>query len=428
ILLTGANGMLGSQVLARILFDPLITVYCVLRGDPWERMLESFRKHGLTESILQVARARGSLRLLKTTDLCSEKLGVSAIEYSNILENVDTIVHAAWKVNFNLPLAEFEPFISCSRALAELSCEASKRVRYHFIGSYASTFNYQETLHRRDSFVLVGKSYPSYILIIFQGYSISKLIAENSLLRIHKQYSSNFDLSIIRVGQICGESTTGSWSRNEMMPMMIASLPVIGAFPRSFPNVSWIPSDVCADALRDVVVSSSPITHEGLQIIHLANPHITPWTEVVSNIAEIAGLSKPELLPFPEYIKRIREHGHGQGPPLPVSRLLPYFIKSLEEGTMPEKYASLCVSESLKYSPALAKCPPIASAILQRIVHHLIPISPLNSSSPVFLFGPWSATPESQVNQALLQPIRDRLFALSIRFRAEFSDDLNTLE
>ena len=36
-----------------------------------------------------------------------------------------------------------------------------------------------------------------------------------------------------------------------MMPMMIKALPVLGALPRNMPDVTWIPSDVCAAALAE---------------------------------------------------------------------------------------------------------------------------------------------------------------------------------
>ncbi|KIJ41088.1 hypothetical protein M422DRAFT_172849, partial [Sphaerobolus stellatus SS14] len=221
--------MLGSRVLNRILDEPGITVFCLLRGEPLERLKTSFSKHHLPISKLETTYSQNRLRLLRTKDLCSSNLGLDEKDYSMLRDCIDTIVHAAWPVNFNLPLAEFKPFIACSCNLAQLAMTAVERVQYHFIGSYASTFNYQ------------GNLVPERILeprvedSLAQGYAIAKLIAENSLLRIRTAHPSTFDLTIIRVGQICGDTVIGSWNVDEMMPMMIAFLPVIQAFPRNFP-------------------------------------------------------------------------------------------------------------------------------------------------------------------------------------------------
>lgn len=141
-LLTGANGMLGAQLLSRLLDMPCSTIYCIVRGDPWDRLRTSFTKHQLNVQLLNDARSRGSLHLFRTEDLCARKLGLMDADYDILVESVDEIIHSAWNVNFNLPLVEFLPFLRCTRILAELCFAAKKLVRYHFIGSYASTFNF----------------------------------------------------------------------------------------------------------------------------------------------------------------------------------------------------------------------------------------------------------------------------------------------
>jgi Male sterility protein len=262
-----------------------------------------------------------------------------------------------------------------------------------------------------------------------QGYAISKLVAEHSLLRIHHAAPTAFHLNIVRVGQICGDTVTGSWSQKEMMPMMIASLPALRAFPRSMPHVTWIPSDVCADAMRDIVVS--PRAREGApawQIIHLANPHRGPWAEVARRMGEMAGVGVPELVPFRDYVALIKRH-KGM---LPVTPLLPYFVSSLEEGTMPERYASLEVSSSLECSASLAACPPIASELLAKIVreslkgHKQAPAAA--APSPVFLFGPWSSLSSASADASKLIVVEKRIMAVAERIRSNLADTVDVPE
>lgn len=146
ILITGGNGMLGASLLSRLLQTPSITVYCPVRGDPWRRLVTSFKKHHLDIQLLERARSQGTLRLMRTADICERRLGLSDEDYNMLVESIDEVVHGAWNVNFNLPLTAFYPFLSCTRSLATLCVTATKIVRYHFVGSYASTFNYDRDL------------------------------------------------------------------------------------------------------------------------------------------------------------------------------------------------------------------------------------------------------------------------------------------
>jgi hypothetical protein len=212
---------------------------------------------------------------------------------------------------------------------------------------------------------------------------------------------------------------TGSWAQDEMIPMMITSLPTLRALPLCFPNVAWIPSDVCADALRDFVTSCRVGERaSGVHILHIANPEILAWSKVAVQIGEIAGVGSPELLPFQDYVDLIRRHDE----PLPVSRLLPYFVKALEEGTMPQRYASLQVSETLKFSSSLASCPPIRAGLLELIVRTILNCEKTATSAPppVFLFGPWSSN--ATLENTPSGPIEGRIMDIAKQAHSSLGD------
>lgn len=212
---------------------------------------------------------------------------------------------------------------------------------------------------------------------------------------------------------------TGAWAQDEMIPMIIKSLPTLRALPAYFPNVAWIPSDVCADSLRDFVTSCRmDETASGVQILHLANPQILAWSKVAVQIGEIAGVGSPELLPFQDYVDLIRRHDD----PLPVSRLLPYFVNSLEEGTMPQSYASLEVSETLKFSSSLASCPPIQGGLLDIIVRTILnrDKTAIAAPPPVFLFGPWSSN--VPLENTPLNPIEARIMDIAKQAQSSLGD------
>lgn len=264
-----------------------------------------------------------------------------------------------------------------------------------------------------------------------QGYAVSKLIAENALLKILKASPNSLELAIVRVGQICGDSVTGYWSPDEMMPMMIASLPTLKALPRSMPDVSWIPSDICADSLRDFILFHSvpfPALSRNPQVLHVANPRIAPWPSVAKQLGNVAGVDHIALLPFADYVSLLQRAPKN----LPIVRLLPFFLESLSAGTMPEIYASLKVESTLRYSQSLGAYPEVGPNILRTIWRHLQPeeeiVKATNVPAPVYLFGPWSAFSTDGSSTHTTDENLTRINALAKAVRAGIDDDMNVEE
>lgn len=214
------------------------------------------------------------------------------------------------------------------------------------------------------------------------------MIAEHSLLQLFRTHREDVSLAVIRVGQVCGDTRTGDWSQNEMMPMMIASLPLLGALPATMPPVSWIPSDVCATALYQLLLS--PSANGEAQFMHLANPAIAPWSDVAHTIAHVAGVPTLHLISLAEYITLIKR----QRTATPISRLLPYLVSLSEKGTSPTRYASLQIDDTFKNAPSLASCPRINSSFLTLMVEgilkkaHLVGDAGPTQIDYIFLFGP----------------------------------------
>lgn len=115
------------------------------------------------------------------------------------------------------------------------------------------------------------------------------------MISIHGYHPALFDLRIVRIGQICGNSVTGDWTQDEMVPMIIKSAPFLNAVLRDVPDVSWIPSDVCADVMHNLI--SCPIVAP-LKVLHVANPDIVSWAEVVGTISSLLNLPDLPLLPL----------------------------------------------------------------------------------------------------------------------------------
>jgi hypothetical protein len=193
--------MLGINLLLYLLSSREDTVvYCLLRASgeeaAWGRLMEGLGKHACLDvlpssrsshssprssssagsasspdpkTLLTRARSTARLHLLPSPSFTLPHLGLSPPTYDLLRKEVDEIIHVAWPVSFNMKLEEFEGFMGFSRGLGELASSSDKRismdassrksvggegegtregrrggrgVRYHFVGSTASTYNF----------------------------------------------------------------------------------------------------------------------------------------------------------------------------------------------------------------------------------------------------------------------------------------------
>ncbi|EED78057.1 predicted protein [Postia placenta Mad-698-R] len=146
----------------------------------------------------------------------------------------------------------------------------------------------------------------------YSGYSMSKWIAENLLLAAAN--ASGLDPLIVRVGQLSG-GPGGAWAANEWFPLMVQSAPYLGCFTADPRPVDFLPFDVGAAALVDMLDASSP-TH----IAHLVHPRPTSWNAIAGPIAAALGV---ELVPFAEWHARLEAAPNVRE--LRARRLLPWF-------------------------------------------------------------------------------------------------------
>jgi nucleoside-diphosphate-sugar epimerase/acyl carrier protein len=242
VILTGSTGSLGTYLLYELLQDLSVSkVYCLNRSsDAASRQLKSLQEKGLTR-LNHLSRRVEFLE----AKFGSERLGLDEEKYDILLQEVDTIIHNAWKVNFNHQVEAFEdPHIQGVRRLVDFSVASEKTAHIHFVSSISTIEGYSPE---------EGPSIPEMIftdptVALRQGYGESKHVSE----RICATASAKCGVptSIHRVGQIGGPTTKkGMWNKQEWVPSLIATSKTIKQIPLSLGSVSvqWVP-----------VVSSSP--------------------------------------------------------------------------------------------------------------------------------------------------------------------------
>lgn len=240
ILLTGSTGSLGSWVLSSLVARPEVSrVICIVRSRPGQSE-DSFRRQ------IQAAERSGStilpdlwskIALVEADQEASsvgKTLGLSDGDYKTLRGRVTHILHAAWPMNFQLPLESFEGQFASLQGLLQLarhihSARPSVRPRLLFTSSVAVVGNYGQ-VHGIDR--VPEQRVTDNRCSINLGYSRAKLVCEHILANAADTWPSEMEVSCVRIGQLSGAETNGYWNEKEHFPRMVKLSQMMHAFPR----------------------------------------------------------------------------------------------------------------------------------------------------------------------------------------------------
>ncbi|KAI0058351.1 acetyl-CoA synthetase-like protein [Artomyces pyxidatus] len=293
VLLTGTTGRLGCHLLAQLLSKPSVKkVYALNRRGVSvlaTRQTEAFETWRLDVDLLSSPR----LALLEG-DLAKPSFGLPTQVIKELRDTTTSIIHNAWRLDFNLALTSFEPLVSSVRNIVDLSLDSSLPVPppILFTSSIAVLFgaksNTDTTLERPilDPGVSIGT-----------GYSESKWVAESILLRAMQE--TQMQVNVVRVGQLCGDRVFGGWSEKEWVAAMMRGSQVLGSVPTRPELISWVPVDVAASALLDMLGCQEPV-------LHLVHPNPVGWS-VLSDAA--SAILKAPSIPYDDWVAKL-QHAH----------------------------------------------------------------------------------------------------------------------
>lgn len=128
-------------------------------------------------------------------DVGHPRLGLTEATMSELIENVDMIVHNAWKVDFNQTLASFEDHLRGTRSIIDWSINSPKRPRIVFISSVSSVAQWPKLYGRG---LVPDAPLLNCRIASNMGYGESKLVAENILGVAH--FRAGVPVTIMRVG------------------------------------------------------------------------------------------------------------------------------------------------------------------------------------------------------------------------------------
>jgi nucleoside-diphosphate-sugar epimerase len=240
ILLTGSTGSLGSYILDALLRDPAtVKVYCLNRSaDAPSRQKTSFHEKGLEWNLARLKQVEFLPALFGQA-----KFGLDEAKYQEMIQSVDTIVHNAWKVDFNHSLASFEEaHVRGVRNMVEFSIHSWRHAHLYFVSSISTVGAW--SVHHGRTIPEAPVQDPDVALP--QGYGESKYVGERICAVASER--AGVPTTILRVGQVAGPTTrSGVWNKQEWLPTLIATSKSIGLTPISLgPRpVDWIPVVSC---------------------------------------------------------------------------------------------------------------------------------------------------------------------------------------
>lgn len=233
VALTGSTGSLGSYLLDSLQSDKTVgKVYCLTRDGKEGIQQKAFQERGLDPTI------HGKVEFVRVS-LGEHQLGIENPKYQEMLRSVDTIIHNAWRMDFNISVDSFENVhIKAVRNIIDFSVQSMHRAHIHYFSSIGAIGGW--TLSNGP--VIPELPFEDCDLTLRQGYGEAKHVCERICLAASQ--TARVPISIHRLGQIAGPCTeSGFWNVQEWLPAIIATSKSIGKIPSTLGTfkVNWVP-------------------------------------------------------------------------------------------------------------------------------------------------------------------------------------------
>ncbi|KAF2151287.1 putative polyketide synthase [Myriangium duriaei CBS 260.36] len=301
ILVTGATGSLGSNLVAHLASVPEVSkVVCLNRKsryDGMERQLEAFCSRRIDLSV------PGQSKLVVfETDTSKPFLGLGHADYEVLSQQVTHICHNAWPMSAQRALPGFEAQFQVMRNLIDLATSATSkhnhRVHFQLVSSIAVVGHYPLWTGK----CLVPEERMCIRSVLPNGYGDAKYTCELMLDATLHHHPEHFAVHAVRPGQIAGSKHSGIWNTAEHLSFLVKSSQTLGAVPAFEGELSWTPVEDVAATCADLLLRND----HPQPVYHIDNPVRQPWGPMVRLWAEDLAA---EVVPFEEWIRRVKDYG-----------------------------------------------------------------------------------------------------------------------
>ena len=302
VLLTGATGFVGMEVLVRVLEQTDHDVIALVRAD------DDAAAQGRVDDLLKTLVApgsrprRGRVRAL-AADLESPGLGLSPMARERVAGSISAVVHCAASISFTLPIDEARRInVDGTREIVQLALEAQER------GGLERFIHVSTAYVAGDRIGLVSEHDGDVGQGFRNTYERTKLEAEMVV------GDSGLPAAIVRPSVIVGDSATG-WTQAFNVIYWPLQAFARGLFPSvpGDPNacLDIVPIDVVADALLELL--TGPVRGGAF---HVVSGDRSPTNAQLANMAADAFEAEPPRFVRPGEDERAEQR---------AGALLPYF-------------------------------------------------------------------------------------------------------
>lgn len=364
VLMTGATGSLGSYLAFTLAQRPDVkTVVCLNRehrDDPYTRQVKKMREKGI-----RFPDALKEKMLVLQTNTSKPQLGLEADVYENLVGSVTHIIHSAWPMSGKRTLDGFEPQFQVMQSLIQLTSDITSRrpssfkVTFQMVSSIGVVGLYGLNDNPCTKTVVPEASL-GFDSVLPNGYGEAKWGCERMLDKTLRKHPDTCRTMVVRLGQIAGSRGHGYWNPMEHIGFLIKSSQTVKALPDLRGDVRWTPVEDVAGTLIDLALAGSEISLH--PFYHIDNPISKPWTEVNAVVAEC--LDIPELIPFKDWVERIREAPQRNNP---AATLMEFwddnFIRMGGGGLV------LGIENTLEHSETLSSVTAVSDKLLKTYIH-----------------------------------------------------------
>jgi len=264
VLLTGANGFLGSFIANELIEHTDATVWCLVRAKNADegraRLDAAFNANGLSA-------LAGQPRVkVVTGDLAEDRLGLSKAVWEQLAGQIDAIYHNGAHVNhvYDYPFL-YRANVASTLELLRLACERRNK-SLHFV----STLSAASAVDRHGKVIEEGPSLDAPAFVN-NGYNVTKWVSEHLVWEAAQR---GVDATILRPGNITGVAHSGFClpDRNRVLLLVKGSLQ-LGYAPAGDTAFDFTPVDFLARAI--VLCSLDPQREQ--RVFHFQNPQPLTW-------------------------------------------------------------------------------------------------------------------------------------------------------
>jgi len=275
ILITGATGFLGSQIVVELLEQTTANLYCIVRAD--SNMESSVR-------LQQIFKARklpynDSRIHVYAGDIAKENLGLDHVLYNNLNDSIDSVIHCAAEVNVLLSYA----------SLFDTNVLGTKHILDFIVTGHSKKLLYASTLS-----VFVGAEplpdicYETDSLketrTVYGGYAQTKWVSE---VMVRNSQNNISHLCIARLGLLTGDERTAQIPENDLFYFFIRTISRAKCIPEGIRHLTMdlTPVDYAAKVMLMCFLDSARI-HE-TDTVHIANPMQTTGQMLIDAFSEL---------------------------------------------------------------------------------------------------------------------------------------------